>query len=249
MLSKEDIENFLLRIDKFGYLEHFEKIKIFGFYWTEILSNKEFTINDIKHLYEFADCTNPKNFKDLFNKLFSKNQIVVSGEGYRLERTIRESLLYLTDLPERRKIQEILYKLVNEIDEERKKKFLLEALNCYSVKADRAAIIMTWILTIDHLQDYILTHKVNEFNESLSKRKLKINEIKSKDDFSELNESDFIQICRETKIITNDVRKVLEEKLGIRNTYAHPATVEITETKTIDFIQDLVNNVILKYKI
>jgi len=43
------------------------------------------------------------------------------------------------------------------------------------------------------------------------------------------------------------VRKILDTKLGIRNSYAHPSTVKLPKSKALEFIEDLVNNVILKY--
>ena len=52
---------------------------------------------------------------------------------------------------------------------------------------------------------------------------------------------------RSARLITNAVRKILDEKLGVRNTCAHPSDVEVHRTKVINFIEDLVDNVIVKY--
>jgi hypothetical protein len=41
----------------------------------------------------------------------------------------------------------------------------------------------------------------------------------------------------------------LDQKPDTRNTYAHPSSVEIGRTKVVDFIEDLVDNVLLKYKV
>jgi hypothetical protein len=59
----------------------------------------------------------------------------------------------------------------------------------------------------------------------------------------------FIEVCRSAKLISNDVRKILDEKLGVRNTCAHPSGVEIHKTKVINFIEDLVDNILTKYPI
>jgi hypothetical protein len=45
------------------------------------------------------------------------------------------------------------------------------------------------------------------------------------------------------------LRKILDEKLGIRNTSAHPSAVTIKPSKVVEFIDDLVENVIRKYVI
>ena len=75
-----------------------------------------------------------------------------------------------------------------------------------------------------------------------------IKKISNIDDFSELKESKFIELMRSEKIISNDIRKILDEKLGIRNSASHPSPITIEGHKATEFILDLVENVILKYK-
>ena len=92
-------------------------------------------------------------------------------------------------------------------------------------------------------------NKILDFNVELGKRTdTKIKKITIKDDFTDLKESIFIEVMRAARIITNDVRKILEEKLGTRNTCSHPSDIIIHESKVVNFIEDLVDNVILKYK-
>jgi hypothetical protein len=45
------------------------------------------------------------------------------------------------------------------------------------------------------------------------------------------------------------VAKAVSEKLGIRNSSAHPSAIVIKKSKVIEFVDDLVENVILKYKV
>lgn len=144
-----------------------------------------------------------------------------------------------------------LKKFVSKVGEENQQKFIAEAVSCLGVDARRATIIMTWAGTIDHLHDYIIDHNLNDFNNALHKRHERYSQltIKDKDDFSDIRESAFIEICRSARIISNDVRKILDEKLGIRNTCAHPSSVEVHPSKVVNFVEDLVDNVILKYTI
>jgi hypothetical protein len=141
-----------------------------------------------------------------------------------------------------------LNKIVMKISEENKQKFLKEAILCLKVNANRATIIMTWACIVDHLYDYILQHKLTEFNIALTKTNSKIT-INHKDDFSDIKEKNFIELLRTSNIITNDIRKILDEKLGIRNSAAHPSGIEIHDTKVVNFIEDLIDNVILKYEV
>jgi hypothetical protein len=45
------------------------------------------------------------------------------------------------------------------------------------------------------------------------------------------------------------VRKILEEKLGTRNSCAHPSGVSIKPSKVVEFVDDLGENVVLKYAV
>ena len=105
---------------------------------------------------------------------------------------------------------------------------------------------MVWLLTIDHLYEYILNGKISDFISALRRANIS-KSIHSKDDFGELKESQFIEICKSSGIISNDVRKILDTKLGIRNSFAHPSNIKLPKSKALEFIEDLVENVILKY--
>jgi hypothetical protein len=131
-----------------------------------------------------------------------------------------------------------------------KKKFLAETVDCFEANANRAAIIMSWILTLDHLFDFVLKHHLSSFNAALAANPdKKMKYIVNKDDFSELKEVKIVELCRAAGIVSNDVRKILEDALGVRNTAAHPSGVEVSRNKAVALIEDLVLNVISKYKI
>jgi hypothetical protein len=138
---------------------------------------------------------------------------------------------------------------ISKLAEDNRRRFMAEAISCLAVNARRAAIIMVWSGTLDHLYDYVLKHKIADFNSAISKRSDKYAKliVKLKDDFSDIKDSVFIEVCRSAGIISGDVRKILDQKLDVRNTHAHPSSVEVGETKVVDFIEDLVTNVIVKY--
>ncbi|WP_292663581.1 hypothetical protein [Mesorhizobium sp.] len=171
--------------------------------------------------------------------------------GYKLQRHMREALskklggeTVIAQTSATLRSQE--HKLPTGVDKE----FLKEAVDCFEIGANRAAIIMTWILAMDHLFAYILAHKLTDFNEALSKDKgVKISSVFQRDDFSEIKETKFIELCRAAGIISNDVRKILDQKLGTRNSCAHPSGVTVNKSKVIDFIEDLVANIILKFPV
>ncbi|PBB39577.1 MULTISPECIES: hypothetical protein [unclassified Mesorhizobium] len=171
--------------------------------------------------------------------------------GYRLHRKLSETLS--ARLGSRRVVVQTsaeLRSLEAAFPDGPKKKFLAEAIDCFEANANRAAVVMSWILALDHLFDYVLAHRLDEFNAALAanpdKRTKKIN---TKDEFSDLKEVKFIELCRAANIISNDVRKILDEALGVRNTAAHPSGVEVARSKAVSVIEDLVINVIRKFQV
>ena len=108
---------------------------------------------------------------------------------------------------------------------------------------------MSWNLAYDHLCGYMLDAKrLTYFNTQLPKSfpKARISVITQKEDFSELKESEVLQTCRSANIISNDLLKVLKEKLDKRNTAAHPSNVVISPHTAEEYIIDLITNVLTK---
>lgn len=143
-----------------------------------------------------------------------------------------------------------LQRLVDELAEGARKEFLRETLACFGVHAYRATITLAWLLTLDHLFELILTKHLDAFNKVLvtnTDRRVKITAIVVRDDFGEMPESKFVEFCRSAGVVSNDVRKILDEKLGTRNSAAHPSGVAFTRAKAVAFVEDLFANVIRKY--
>lgn len=255
--------DFLRDVPNFQEYSRKSKILLLAYYLRQYYGFVEFTANNIK------DCCKgvlkPPSQLTQQLKLLSKgkNSLLVKGSktgSYSLAMAgLNEVENYLSSKEQSTNIIDsflahafpYLKRVVAKVGEENQKKFMAEAISCLGVDSRRATIIMTWVGTIDHLYDYILTHKLSEFNAALHKRTDKYSHLTVvvKDDFSDIREAVFIEVARSARIISNDIRKILDEKLGIRNTCAHPSGVEIHGTKVVSFIEDLVDNVIVKYKI
>ena len=104
---------------------------------------------------------------------------------------------------------------------------------------------------MDHMYDYVLGHDPAAFNAALAKQPGRLSKLQivKKDDFGDLKESEFITVCRSAGLITNDVRKLLDEKLGFRNSCAHPSSIAVGDSKVLSFVEDLVDNIIAKHAI
>lgn len=248
-----DVENFVLKFTDFSKWDPRKQIDYFTYFLTVPDPKRCATVKDIKDLFLKLSIREYKRLPQYLseNSKDSKNgkYIRIGKAGYRLERRIFDEIgLLVRNEPTKVEVSTQLTDLIQQITNSNEKSFLVEAINCYRVEAYRAAIVMTWSLAIDHLQNYIFGNKLSEFNGELAKNPdRKISKIIKYDDFSDLSESKFIEIARASAIISNDVRKILDEKLGIRNSAAHPSGITFSGHKATEFILDLVSNILLKY--
>ncbi|MCV6576173.1 MAG: hypothetical protein OIF58_10610 [Cohaesibacter sp.] len=228
-------------------------IELFVYFLTVELGQDTATAKEVDQCFTDCDLTPPKaTAARLSEGLKTKPQkFVKSDAGYKLQRHMREALSKkLGAETTTSQTSATLRSLEHKMPAGSAKEFLAETLDCFEVGANRATIVMAWILTVNHLFDYILKHKLAEFNTALAKntdKRVKVSVIAQRDDFSDIPEGKFLEFCRSANIISNDVRKILVQKLDTRNSCAHPSGVKIKRTKVIDFVEDLVENVVLKY--
>lgn len=236
-------------------LSQAELIEMFAYHLTAELGDEIATAREINACFKACDLPQPANTSArLADGASKKPPIYIKvGGGYKLHRHARENaakrLGAETIVTE---TSSLLRSLEEQVTNPDSKKFLSEALDCFEVGANRGTIVLAWLLALDHLQSYILKHKLHEFNAVLANnndKRVKITAVGHIDDFNDIPEGKFIEFCRIAKIISNDIRKILDQKLQIRNSAAHPSGVVIGKAKVIDFVEDLVNNILLKFGI
>lgn len=228
-------------------------VELFLYFLTVELGQESVTAKEIAQCFIDCDLGIPKNVAARLSEGLKGKppKYLKHNGGYKLQRHMRENLsaklgAETITVQTSATLRGLEQKLPTGVD----KDFLKETIDCFEAGANRATIVMAWILTMNHLFEYILAHKLSEFNSILSTNKdksVKVSMITKRDDFTEMKESKFIEFCRQAKIISNDVRKILDQKLDTRNSSAHPSGITITNTKVIDFVEDLVENVVLKY--
>lgn len=230
-------------------------IDMFVYHLTVEAGQDGATASDVNTCFISCDLNAPASIAAYLsrNSKGAKSKFVKAVKGYRLQRYYRE--LLSEQLGAERAVVDAsaeLRALEREFPEGLKKEFLKEALDCFETGANRAAVVMVWLLTLDHLFECVLQHHLSAFNFALAKntdKRVSVSVISRRDDFGDMPESRFIELCRSANVISNDVRKILDEKLGTRNSCAHPSGVVIKRSKAIDFFEDLVTNVIQKYPI
>lgn len=250
------LESFILQIPDFDKAAKSELIDYFSYFLLTIEGQDVVTPADVNKCFELLRIepySNIPSYMSAKSKRGAGKRYIKKSGGYLLERSRQLGIQKKLHVgPAKQETSHLLRNLLNNVTDARQRAFLQEAIDCYEIGARRAAIIMAWILTMNHLQRYVLYHKLKEFNVALSTnkdRRVKVTSVSRIDDFSEIPEGKFIEFCRAGAIITADVRRILDQKLGTRNSAAHPSGISLSEVKSTDFIIDLVENVIEKYKV
>jgi hypothetical protein len=248
----QPVKEFVSDFQDFARWPEQRQVDYLAFYLQTSNGTRGFTARDLESLFEELSLKPYSRLRPYLSEQASKTRngkYVKAKVGYRLRMALSEEIQTILDRePKTIKTSQQLEALLARVTDPEEQTFLKEVIDCYRIKAFRAAIVMAWILAIHHLQKYVFAKKLNDFNHVLAKnpdRKIKV--VSAYDQFSEMSESKLIEILRAAGIISNDVRKILDEKLGIRNSAAHPSTIIFDGHKTTEFISDLVNNVILKY--
>lgn len=180
-----------------------------------------------------------------------RKKLLRDEDGFKLERRRKAEIASkLAGAEPKRKVRTTLRAIEQQLPGGARREFLGETISCFEIGAYRAAVVMAWLLTLDVLFEFILANKLSDFNQALSRhpdKKINSLVIRGKDNFSDIPEGQFIELGRSSGVYNNDIRKILNEKLGIRNSCAHPSTVKVPESKALEFIEDLTHNVIVRF--
>ena len=102
--------------------------------------------------------------------------------------------------------------------------------------------MMTWpavsVKPRPHLCVHIIENRLSDFNAALPKRVGKATPVATRDDLTELKESQVLDVCRTANIIGGNVAKVLGEKLTKRYLAAHPSGVSFNHAARLRYVPE-----------
>ncbi len=249
------LEELVNGISGFSGWKDADKIRFFAWFLHSKKSRERFASKDIKNCYAELGLSEPSSIPPFLTAMEKRKpkELLHNSQGFVLEKRIRDDFeKRYGQRPVAIQVDTLLAELPNKVSNLTERNFLAETIICYRCKAFRAAIVMAWNLAYDHLCYFVINKHLSAFNKqypiSFSAKHAKANmkAIGTRDDFAELKESEVIQLCKSAGIISNDIYKLLNEKLGRRNTYAHPSSIAVFPNTAEEFILDLVNNVVLK---
>jgi hypothetical protein len=127
--------------------------------------------------------------------------------------------------------------------------YLEEALDCYGYGLYRAAILMVWAAVMQHLYAVAAAHRgglrtFESMNKARFGRSKNYRAIKKQDDFLYLRDRDFIQLGEDAGMYNRNVRKLLHDKLELRNNCGHPTRYQPGREESVIFIESLLLNIV-----
>lgn len=228
-----------------------EKIRIIAWVLHTHRSMDVFTTADMRNCYNQLHLPVPNIAMYLTRMAGAKPpKALRQGDSYKLTRSGRSDLdVKYAHHQTFIQVSRLLDELPGKVPDLAERNFLTEAIKCYRTGAFRACVIMTWNLAYSHLLHWLLDDpaRLAKFNAAIGVRYHKKSAITigKYDDFTEeLKESELIEICSTASLLNANVIRILREKLGKRNTAAHPSAVTIVQSQADDVVTDLVNNVV-----
>lgn len=250
-MTREELDLYVSRLDGFGAWATTKQIDYIGYFLLSRPGAESFTSSAVEECFKLLDMRPYKRLPNYLSEETTRKggKYVKFSKGYRLERGALEAIRAVVDSePKRVQVSQQLVDLIPKLKDSQERTFLEEAIRCFRVEAYRATIVMVWTLTVDHLQKHTFGQKLAEFNAAISAHPdKKMRPILQYDDFSEIKEVRVIELMRTANIISKDVRRILDEKLGTRNSAGHPSGIAFSGHKTTEFALDLIENVLLKY--
>jgi len=247
------LDEFVRQLSGLVSKSHSERIKLFGWFLHAHGGKDRFSVSDVRTCYNTVHIELPANLNRSVEALTEKvpPDLLRDRAGYRLAHSVREQLDRTLGKSETVVVVErMLSDLPGKIADESERLFLAETLTCYRNGALRATIVMAWNLAYDHLARWVLADsaRLASFNNGIAKRNPRKAHVvvSTRQDFEELKEDEAIDIAANLPGITGGIKRILKEKLGRRNTYAHPSTLRVERAQVDDMITDLVNNVVLE---
>jgi hypothetical protein len=242
--------DFVHQIPNFDRLPPREKMKLFAWHLHAHGGRETFDNAAMRDCFQQLAIQPPEIAKYLGRMADATPAELVRVRGdYKLEGSVRRAMdaKYKHD-HSTVVVSRLLADLPAQIPNLAEREFLVEAINCYRMKAYRATIVMVWSLAFDHFLNWLLADakRLTHFNAALAGRfpKKPPPPMTKRGDFEDHKESDIIETSRIANLLPKSQIDTLRDRLKRRNIAAHPSNVVIGQAQADDTVTDLVNNIV-----
>jgi len=247
VLKLTELTNGITEFTNWGFTQ---KIQFFAWYVQSVEAKGVFRVADVRRCFDALSLVPPTNPSDLVNGLARQKRLIRRGDGFALEKSQFDKLesQYGTR-PGTIAVEKLLSELPSKLKDVDEQGYLQEAIACFRVKAFRAAVLMAWNVTYNHLRKYIVQDpsRLATFNAELAVKFKGERPISVIEDFDKLKESQVLEVCKiKNCVYTSNVAKIMESGLTRRNLAAHATGTMVTPAIAEALIQDLIENALLK---
>lgn len=242
------LERIIHMIPDFSAWNHAEKIRLFSWYVARS-GTEPFKTSDIENCFDGLRLKKPSAIAPFLRAMANREppQLIHCAGTFRLERHFLQSFNDRFGVSEpalilSRDLEQLQERLTDEVE----RSYLKETLLCLAHGAHRASILMAWNLSFHHLVQWIVSHRLDVFNEQLSKTYPKLGfRAQGIDDFTYLKEDQVLTVARSARLISNSVFKITKEKLDRRNAVAHPSRLVVGSGTAEEYVRDVIDNIVL----
>lgn len=125
--------------------------------------------------------------------------------------------------------------------------FIEEAVRCLEIGLWRSGVVLSWVGAVAVLYEHVLANHLAAFNAEALKRNPKWKPVKVIDDFSRMQEADFLVVLESAQIIGKSVKQELEGCLRYRNGAGHPNQMKVGPARATGHVETLIQHVFSVY--
>lgn len=205
---------------------------------------------EIRQLAVDAGWRKAKNWNVSSLATKSQGMIILTKDGYELRNSGRERLKevgYNPNTPvvtaKTTELRDYLDKINNNLI----KDLIEESIECYENRTWRAAICLSWQAAVAVMHEYVIKHKLTEFNTAGSAKYSRWNQIRSVNSLCEMKEFEFIDVLYKADIIDKNVKTELEARLRKRNSCGHPNMLKASGPAANEHLTSLLDHVFVEF--
>lgn len=247
------LKSFVVGITGFALLPPREQNEWITYYFTEVAGEMSVTSTQLDNARSDLSLESYRTASDLSERSKKRKGKLPAfcklSKGYKLHRASADKLALLLNEGRSASAQRtasMLHKMLAKLGGHPRELYLAEAVGCFEHKFYRAATVLAWATAYDTFRQWIFDNHLATFN-AVSGGWKKPMTIKDVEDFEPLTERVVIDTSKQAGIIKKEAHKSLIALLDKRNSVAHPTGKLVTPTSTDAYLEEIIDEVLLKY--